>query len=937
MISNKDKNTKTKKRIKIIIIIIIILLLLTSCGSSFYGRIGNMFKSISSYIFDDDTKTDNDIIINKNLLFDSLTGEANLDDVIYKIGFNYTLINPSSVTCQTSDASIATCVAYSDYVDVHMYKEGKATIFIETKTNGKTYKATHNLTINESTKNITFSKYNGNIYLDESDALNFAYYLNNIKGKITVSANNDNVIVSEKNGKVTIKAKKVGSSKITITLVDNTGKRYTKSFNVNIMNTRPTTTKKVKDTTTSTTKSKNNYLKNITLSNGSLSPDFNKNTLDYIVDLPNAVEKITIDIAKDNNNSKVTYLVNNKPVNNLNNINLKTGENIIKINVTAENKQVKTYTIKINRALNNDATLKNLTIDNFNLDQPFNSNILNYNCNVLFNTSSIKVNAIATNNKSTLTYYVNGTPVDNLNNVNLNVGNNIIKIKVTAENNTNAEYIIKVHRPSRTISFDESGYQFNIEYNPFNITYTVYEDGIEINNFNKSDIAINFTNYTGTYVLDKNVITLTPTLNDVNKNIIVKLTYNNEVTQTNLRFVTMNYFLNVYSNTYDIDFINNNGNKNIIFNTNILGDIINQSNITNGIKLTSNIGGVVNSNSEISITSSNPNIAYVSYDNDNSAGYYTFKVTALNPGDVTITISSSVYNQSLTTKVITIHIIDKYQVIIDSNDGFFDSFTTKYEFIMKKNDILDLSEYVPYKVDDTGNCLYYELINYNTKNDNSGESFSKNDLITITDNITLYAIYSATSKYIELVDSNIKYLTDVDLFLNQEYYDKHNIKKMIYPGTNGYHVMQITNNTANKLIIKKINLEEDTVCISEGCINMGYIIKYDKDAFTPTKYYYGSSNNYKILNSDSTTTISTGIASGYKHTRNSIDFGTDTIEVGIGETIEISLLWKWVDLNNLDTKIGSIINTISPLNNKGDNYQLTVSIEYDVESIHCTL
>lgn len=86
--------------------------------------------------------------------------------------------------------------------------------------------------------------------------------------------------------------------------------------------------------------SKNNNLSKLTISEGTLDPVFNKNTLNYSVEVPNEVTKITISGSKEDSKSYVdgfkTY-------------DLEEGLNKIAVKVTAQNGSSKTYTINVTR------------------------------------------------------------------------------------------------------------------------------------------------------------------------------------------------------------------------------------------------------------------------------------------------------------------------------------------------------------------------------------------------------------------------------------------------------------------------------------------------------------------------------------------------------------------------------------------------------------
>ena len=88
-------------------------------------------------------------------------------------------------------------------------------------------------------------------------------------------------------------------------------------------------------------KSDNNYLQEIILSNGSL--DFNKDILDYNVTVENEVDELEINAKTED--SKALVVGNGKYI-------IEVGNNLIKLDVTAENGNIKEYTINVLRKEN---------------------------------------------------------------------------------------------------------------------------------------------------------------------------------------------------------------------------------------------------------------------------------------------------------------------------------------------------------------------------------------------------------------------------------------------------------------------------------------------------------------------------------------------------------------------------------------------------------
>lgn len=87
-------------------------------------------------------------------------------------------------------------------------------------------------------------------------------------------------------------------------------------------------------------KSGNNNLKSLTVGKRQLTPEFDPEVLEYTVTIPNSVASIGISTKRDHDKAVVKGYGVKKP---------KVGTNTYKINVTAENGDIKTYTVKIIR------------------------------------------------------------------------------------------------------------------------------------------------------------------------------------------------------------------------------------------------------------------------------------------------------------------------------------------------------------------------------------------------------------------------------------------------------------------------------------------------------------------------------------------------------------------------------------------------------------
>ena len=150
------------------------------------------------------------------------------------------------------------------------------------------------------------------------------------------------------------------------------------------------------------------------------------------------------------------------------------------------------------------------------------------------------------------------------------------------------------------------------------------------------------------------------------------------------------------------------------------------------------------------------------------------------------------------------------------------------------------------------------------------------------------------------------YLTDVDLFHNEEYFKMYGIDKIVYPGAKGSYIMTFNNNMKKDIYITDIILEEDyPICVSNGCLNMGYVLK------DVNEYYFANNRSYRVLN-------------------NHLENIKVPLLIPSNGKSEISLLWKWLELNDqVDTDIGNLAAT------KKLDYSLIVGIKYEVVKDEC--
>ncbi|MDR5658819.1 leucine-rich repeat protein [Serpentinicella sp. ANB-PHB4] len=206
--------------------------------------------------------------------------------------------------------------------------------------------------------------------------------------------------------------------------------------------------------------SSNADLSNIALSEGTLSPSFESETTEYIANVGNEVSSITLTPTLVDSSTTVT--VNGTPVINGSgaDIPLIIGENEANVVVTAEDGNVKIYTVTVTRAVSSNADLSNIALSEGTLSPNFESGTTSYTANVENEISSITVTP--TVEDTTATVAVNGEVVKNGNassDINLDIGKNTINVDVAAQDDSIKTYTIEVTRellytPEHYFTFD---------------------------------------------------------------------------------------------------------------------------------------------------------------------------------------------------------------------------------------------------------------------------------------------------------------------------------------------------------------------------------------------------------------------------------------------------------------------------------------------------
>ncbi|AYL96136.1 cadherin-like beta sandwich domain-containing protein [Mucilaginibacter celer] len=192
-------------------------------------------------------------------------------------------------------------------------------------------------------------------------------------------------------------------------------------------------------------------LSNITLAGLSLSPAFDSATTFYEAD---AGDANSVTITPTVNEAHATLTINGDVATSgsAKTYSLYGGTNYIQVNVTAEDgTSTNSYLVLVNKNRAVDANLTALSIGG-NAVPGFDPNVTTYALSVPYSTASVTVAAVLSDPHGMVSLNVNGTPVEGgaESPVNLIEGDNVIKVKVRAENpSVSKTYTVTVHRAEK--------------------------------------------------------------------------------------------------------------------------------------------------------------------------------------------------------------------------------------------------------------------------------------------------------------------------------------------------------------------------------------------------------------------------------------------------------------------------------------------------------
>lgn len=190
-------------------------------------------------------------------------------------------------------------------------------------------------------------------------------------------------------------------------------------------------------------KSNNNYLRSLKVDKGTLTPAFSREREDYTIEFPEDFDYSTLE----NINVSATVENNKAKINGTGNITVKEGENVIEINVMAEDQTVRTYRItfiKPEIIEQSDLRLRNLTIkaidedeksEDVELQPKFDAEVFDYKLEVKDNIEKLQIDTEVEREDIIVT--VEGADK-------LHSGKNLIKITLTSPTDENVKSVYQI-------------------------------------------------------------------------------------------------------------------------------------------------------------------------------------------------------------------------------------------------------------------------------------------------------------------------------------------------------------------------------------------------------------------------------------------------------------------------------------------------------------
>ena len=237
-------------------------------------------------------------------------------------------------------------------------------------------------------------------------------------------------------------------------------------------------------------RSGNNDLKELKVSEGTLSPSFNKNTLTYNVSVPHDVKSVAIEATKEVTSS--TYVNGFGP----RTIDLVDGLTTAQIKVKSETGIEKTYTLNITKSeKSSNNYLKAVKLSNATIN--FDKNVYEYKVNVLYNVLEMEIIAVPEDIKA---------KVEKQGNKALVIGENTFIVNVIAENGSVLTYKFIINRleEGRVLSSNNYLSELLISKYPIDFNKDLTNYNIKIEDESRLTISYNQEDPNATVLIEGN-------------------------------------------------------------------------------------------------------------------------------------------------------------------------------------------------------------------------------------------------------------------------------------------------------------------------------------------------------------------------------------------------------------------------------------------------
>jgi hypothetical protein len=194
----------------------------------------------------------------------------------------------------------------------------------------------------------------------------------------------------------------------------------------------------------------NNSLESLAVSPGTLAPTFNANELIYTVDVANTDGSVSVTPTLQDTNATMTVNGQDTDSGQARSITLNPAgqSTAIRVIVTAQNGNQKTYLVTVSRGISANNNLQSLTISPGTLTPAFSAGALDYTVNVASTVGSVSITPTRQDPDATITVNGQAATSGQARSITLNPAgqSTVIRVIVTAQNGNQKTYLVTVSR-----------------------------------------------------------------------------------------------------------------------------------------------------------------------------------------------------------------------------------------------------------------------------------------------------------------------------------------------------------------------------------------------------------------------------------------------------------------------------------------------------------